>query len=165
MPDAHKPADFLCSITVGADPSSSDVPAPVPPSPVDASLSHLLAAIIEQNRELINLGRKQLEISVRMEERFEKQIQSQREEFVRWLDDIPGLSSRGKEAAESIRILLGSLIDELVAYVDENRDSLGDSDFVRAEMVDRYGQMLNHISSMYGMLKRLATAEEAGPKP
>jgi hypothetical protein len=161
--ESQTPPELFCSINVGAAPSGESLPAP-PASPgPDAALTHLLAAVVEQNRELIALARRQLEISQRMEERFDKQIQGQREEFLRWIDEVPGLSARGKKAAEAVRILLGALIEELVAYVEENKDSLGDSDFVRAEMVDRYGQMLNHVSAMYGMLKRLATADDGPP--
>jgi hypothetical protein len=119
--------------------------------------------MIEQNREIINLTRRQLEISQRMEERFEKQLIGQREEFLRWIQETPGLASRSKVATEAIRTLLGKLIDDLVEYVDSNGENLEDSEFVRADMVDRYGQLLNHISSIYGILKRLSTAQEGLP--
>lgn len=163
MPEIPNLSEYFGSVTAGAAPNGGIA---FPPSgPVmDAALSHLMAALVEQNRELIQLSRMQLEISQRMEERFERQMQAQREEFVRWIEDIPGLSVRGKEATEAIRTLLGQLIDDLVAYVEDNRENLSDSDFTRSEMVDRYGQMLGHISSMYGMLKRLSTCEEDGPK-
>lgn len=159
MSETPNLSDYFTSVNAGPTPGAG-VTFPVTVSAPDPTLARLLAVIVEQNRELIHLGRKQLEISQRIEERFERQVQAQRDEFLRWIDDMPGLANRGKVASEAIRILLGQLIDDLVAYIDDNRDSLNDSDFVRAEMVDRYGQMLSHISAMYGMLKRLATAEE-----
>ncbi len=159
MTEAKNPADYFCSIQVSANPEGS---APPPAGPaIDPQVAELLKALAEQNRELILLSRRQLEVSQRMEERYVQQMQAQREEFVRWAHEIPGLSSRGKKATEAIRDLLGRLIDDLVNYVEENKENLDDSEYVRNDMVDRYGQLLNHISAIYGMLKRVSTADEA----
>lgn len=163
MTEARNPADYFSSIHVTAGPS-------VPPSPQassgptqDPRVLEILETLAEQNRELILLARRQLELGQRMEERYEKQMIAQRDEFARWLDDEPGLLPRSKQATEAIRNLLGRLIADLVEYVGENDESLHESEFVRAEMVDKYGQLLNHISTMYGMLKRLSTADEGMP--
>ncbi len=158
MTEAKNPADYFCSIQVSANPDGSA--APPAGSAIDPQVAELLKALAEQNRELILLSRRQLEVSQRMEERYIQQMQAQREEFVRWVHEIPGLSSRGKKATEAIRDLLGRLIDNLVDFVEENKEHLDDSEYVRNDMVDRYGQLLNHISAIYGMLTRLSTADE-----
>jgi HPt (histidine-containing phosphotransfer) domain-containing protein len=156
--EARHPADYFCSIQVSANPEGASGGPTAGAG--DPQVAEVLKLIAEQNRELIQLSRRQLEVSQRMEERYLQQIHAQREEFVRWIGEIPGLSSRGKKATEAIRDLLGRLIDDLVDYVEENKHHLDDSDYVRNDMVDRYGQLLNHISAIYGMLKRLSTADE-----
>lgn len=165
MTEASNPAEYFCSIQVGANQDGDAPPIPATPPPADSQTADLLRVLVEQNRELISLTRRQLDISNRMEDRYEKQVIGQREEFLRWVDETPGLAARSKVATEAIRNLLGKLIDDLVEYVDTNGENLEDSEFVRADMVDRYGQLLSHISSMYGILKRLSTAKDglAGP--
>jgi len=158
--EASNPAEYFCSIQVGANQDGTAPAAPPSNPPADNQLADFLRVLIEQNRELISLSRRQYEISQRMEERFEKQMIGQREEFLRWIQETPGLAARSKVATEAIRTLLGKLIDDLVEYVDTNGEGLEDSEFVRADMVDRYGQLLSHISSMYSILKRLSTAQE-----
>lgn len=160
MTEASNPAEYFCSIQVGANQDGSAPSAPPANPPIDHQTTDLLRVLIEQNREMISLTRRQYEISQRMEERFEKQMMGQREEFLRWIQETPGLASRSKVATEAIRTLLGKLIDDLVEYVDTNGEGLEDSEFVRADMVDRYGQLLSHISSMYSILKRLSTAQD-----
>lgn len=158
--EASNPAEYFCSIQVGANQDGSTPAAPPATPPADNQMADFLRVLIEQNRELLSLTRRQYEISQRMEERFEKQMIGQREEFLRWIQETPGLAARSKVATEAIRTLLGKLIDDLVEYVDTNGEGLEDSEFVRADMVDRYGQLLSHISSMYSILKRLSTAQE-----
>lgn len=160
MTEASNPAEYFCSIQVGANQDGSAPAAPPANPPADHQTNDLLRVLIEQNREMISLTRRQYEISQRMEERFEKQMMGQREEFLRWIQETPGLAARSKVATEAIRTLLGKLIDDLVEYVDTNGEGLEDSEFVRADMVDRYGQLLSHISSMYSILKRLSTAQD-----
>lgn len=158
MTDARQPTDYFCSIQVSANPDSTA--APPSTNGIDPQIVGILGLIAEQNRELITLSRRQLEVSQRMEERYVQQLHAQRDEFVKWVQEIPGLSARGKRASEAIRDLLGKLIDDLVDYVEENKENLDESDFSRNDMVDRYGQLLNHVSAIYGMLKRVATADE-----
>jgi hypothetical protein len=158
--DAQKNSEYFTSIQVSAS-GGEPAQAGSVSGPIGTEVADLLRTLIEQNRELIQLGRQQVELGRRMDDRYEKQMQAQREEFVRWLEDIPGLTARGKEATEAVRILLGRVIDEMVDYVKEHDEQLEGSDFVRSELVDRYGQLLNHVSAMYGLLKRLSTADES----
>jgi chromosome segregation ATPase len=156
--EARQPTDYFCSIQVSANPDGSTAPAAG--TAIDPQIAEILKLIADQNREMIQLSRRQLEVSQRMEERYVQQIHAQRDEFVKWIHEIPGLSARGKRATEAMRELLGKLIDDLVDHVEDNKENLEESEFARNDMVDRYGQLLNHVSSIYGMLKRVATADE-----
>lgn len=113
-------------------------------------------------REQVQIAREQLELMRRAEDRFQKQQEAQREEFQRWFGENPGLAGYCTAAHDHLRTLLGKAIAELVQYVDDNGENLLDSDFARTEMIDKYGSLLNHVSAMYGMLKRLAAAEQSG---
>ena len=130
------------------------------PSVDTSSNPDLLHELIGVTRELLRVSQEQLRLAQRGEERFQRQQQAQRDEFHRWLDEHPHLSGRCGEAHEVIRNLLGRSMAELVEYVEENGENLLESDFVRTDMVDRYGSLLNHVSVMHGVLKRLAAADD-----
>ena len=63
--------------------------------------------------------------------------------------------------------MLGRAISELVDYVEDNSENLTDgTDFIRAEMSDKFGGMLHHLWVIYGTLKHLSAADQpnTGPK-
>ena len=60
-----------------------------------------------------------------------------------------------------LRTVLGNAIRDLIDYVDDNHENLVDSEFVRTEMIDRFGSVLNHVSSMYSVAKRLSAVAKA----
>lgn len=162
MTKAQEPTDYFSTIHVTASTEGNTAPASSAPS-IDPQVSELLRQLVQQNQELLTLARRQCDLAQRMDDRYEQQIKAQRDEFLRWIDEVPGLSARGKKASDAVRVLLGQIIEELVEYVDDHRDEIQESDYMRGEMVDRYGQQLNHLSSLYGVLKRLATAEDGLP--
>lgn len=154
------------------DPSSfsaffdASAAASMPPPAVTASGPGELAVISRQLgetnamlRDLLRVQSLQLEIMKRGEERMMRQLLSQKEDFERWLVEYPELSQGSKEAADLLRRLLGETLDGLVRYVRDNEDGLADSDYVRDEMVTRYGNLLNHGSAMYGLVRRISTME------
>lgn len=122
----------------------------------------LLRELVNLCREQVHLSREQLEMLRRNEDRYQRQQEAQKEEFQRWLKENPELSGYCGTAHEQLRVLFGRAISELVQYVDENQETIFDSDFVRMEMVDKYGSLLNHVSAMYSIVKRLAAAEQNG---
>lgn len=134
--------------------------ATIPAGDSVADLGRAVRELVAVNRELLHVSREQLELLRRAEERFQKQHEGQREEFARWLTEHPELEGRCEGAHESVRRLFGRSLAELVDYIHENEDSLLESDFVKNDMVDRYGALLNHVSAMYGVLKRLVQAEQ-----
>jgi hypothetical protein len=95
------------------------------------------------------------------EERHQQQMESQREEFQRWLDDCPGLGGRIHEVAETLRGLLGNGLAELVDHVEDRRDDLIDSEFTRSEFLDRHGSALGQLASLYSVAKRLSLVEKS----
>jgi hypothetical protein len=116
------------------------------------------AEIAKQQWEL---ARQQLELARRAEQRVEEQRNSQREEFNRWLGEHGLLGGRSARAEKTIRTVLGQAMAEMVDYIDENDESLPESEFARRELADRYGSLLAHLWSIHGVLKHLSAAESA----
>lgn len=110
-------------------------------------------------RELLNLSREQVELARRGEQRFLQQQQQQKEEFQQLLSEHFHLEGRCHNVQRVVRDVLGQTITDLTEFVEENGDELLDSEFVRSDMIDRYGALLNHLSAMYGMMKRLAAVD------
>jgi hypothetical protein len=153
--------------------SGTAVPPPMPPSPAD--VPHQLSEMLELTREMLTLmreqtvmGREMLTLARKNEGRFEEQRQAQRDDFQRWLQEHGLGKRRTKPAEETARAVLGQAISELVDYVEENSDNLTEgTDFVRAEMSDKFGGLLHHLWVIYGTLKHLSAADQppTGPKP
>ncbi len=159
--------------------SGSAIPAP-PPPPAPAitegppNPAFLLAELVGLTRELVVavkeqtlLAKEQLVLARKGEQRFEEQRQAQRDDFQRWLHEHGLVKNRTKPAEETARAVLGQAIAELVDYVEEHNENLAEgTDFVRAEMSDRFGGLLHHLWVIYGTLKHLSAAEQpaAGPK-
>lgn len=120
------------------------------------------AEVARQQAEMV---RQQLELAKRAEQRVEEQRQAQRDEFQRWLGEYGLLGGRSGRAEKTIRVVLGRAMAELVDYIEENDESLPESEFVRREMADRYGSLLAHLWSIHGILKHLSAAEQAGAGP
>lgn len=165
------------AFTIGELEGSGSVlpPPPVPPAPIGpADLSLQLSELIALTRELVGaaaeqaaVAREQLLLARKAEQRFEEQRQAQRDDFHRWLQEHGLAKGRTKPAEETARAVLGQAIAELVDYVEENNDNLTDgTDFVRAEMSDKFGGLLHHLWVIYGTLKHLSAAEQpnTGPK-
>ncbi|MFO0944778.1 MAG: hypothetical protein U1D30_02345 [Planctomycetota bacterium] len=151
---------YVSSIDVTA---ASPLPRSGAGSPETSSDSlFLLRELVNLCREQVHLSREQLELLRRTEDRYQRQQEAQKEEFQRWLKENPELAGFCGAAHENLRVLFGRSIAELVQYVDENQETIFDSDFVRMEMVDKYGSLLNHVSAMYSIVKRLAAAEQNG---
>ena len=153
-------------------------PAPTPAAPAapvgPAELSLQLGELIGLTRELVGaakeqaaVAKEQLALARKAEQRFEEQRQGQRDDFQRWLHEHGLVKSRTKPAEETARAVLGQAIAELVDYVEEHNENLADgTDFVRAEMSDKFGGLLHHLWVIYGTLKHLSAAEQpnTGPK-
>jgi hypothetical protein len=150
--------DLLCSsINVGAG-----VPqyASAPPSVNLTETNQLLRALCAMTQNLMQVAQQQLELMKRAEDRFQKQMAMQKEDFDRWVGDNPDLVDISPAASEAVRSLLGQTMTELVRHVNDNGDNIFDSDYVRQEMVDKYGAQLNHLSAMYGLIRRIAMNEQ-----
>lgn len=165
------------AFTIGELEGSGSVlpPPPLPPAQIGpADLSLQLSELIALTRELVGaateqaaVAREQLLLARKAEQRFEEQRQAQRDDFHRWLQEHGLVKSRTKPAEETARAVLGQAIAELVDYVEEHNDNLTEgTDFVRAEMSDKFGGLLHHLWVIYGTLKHLSAAEQpnTGPK-
>lgn len=123
----------------------------------NASLRELVAL----SREMLTIQREQLLMTQRAEERFQRQHAAQREEFQRWLNENPLMAQSAPRVEEATRQLLGQAISDMVDFIDDHQEDILDSDFVRVELVDRFGNLLNHVSTMYSVVKRLAAAAQS----
>ena len=111
-------------------------------------------------RELLKHAAEQTELLRRQEQRHLQSMESQREEFQRWLDDCPGLAGRVHEVAETLRVMLGTGLAELAEHVEDRRDDLLGSDFMRSELLDKHGSALGQLAALYSVAKRLSLVEQ-----
>jgi len=119
------------------------------------TMARLLRELLVATREMIALSREQLELAKKSEERYQRQMQGQREEFERWLGENDLTDGRCASAEEVLRSLLGSSMRTMVEHIDDNSDAILESDFARSELVDRFGPPMAHLSTLYNIVKRL----------
>lgn len=153
------PSPLVSSIDVSANSELSADPAATPAT--EGFVGDQLRDLVALSREMVEISREQLRYLRRTEERYQRQQHALREEFQRWLSEHRHLAGRCRDAHEALRLLLGQTISELVTYVEDNQENLLDSEFVRSDMIDRYGSLLNHVSAMHSVLKRLAAADQS----
>ncbi len=111
------------------------------------------------SREMLDNSRQQLELSKRWEQRTVEQIQAQRDELTRLAKEHPELRGRSKEIEENLSAVIGKSMSDLYEYVEDQGSNLADSDYVRSELVDKYGGMLYHLHGIHGIVKRLSMFE------
>jgi hypothetical protein len=61
---------------------------------------------------------------------------------------------------ESLAAVVGKTMGDLYDYAEQHGSDLSDSDYVRSELVDRYGGMLYHLHGIHGIVKRLSMFEQ-----
>src|SRR5215212_1931272 len=119
------------------------------------AMARVLRELLVATREMIALSREQLELAKKSEERYQRQMQGQREEFERWLGENDLTDGRCAQAEEVLRSLLGASMRTMVEHIDDNSDAILESDFARSELVDRFGPPMAHLSTLYNIVKRL----------
>jgi hypothetical protein len=163
------------SFTTGGIEGSGTALPPAPPPPGPADVPALLGELVGLTRAMLAVSQEQhamtkdlLVLAKKGESRFEEQRNAQRDDFQRWLQEHGLVKRRTKPAEETARAVLGQAIAELVDYVEEHNENLADgTDFIRAEMSDKFGGLLHHLWVIYGTLKHLSAADQpnTGPKP
>jgi len=126
-------------------------------------MARLLRELLVATREMIALSREQLELAKKSEERYQRQIQGQREEFERWLGENDLTDGRCAQAEEVLRSLLGASMRSMIEHIDDNGDAILESDFARTELIDRYGPPMAHLSTLYNIVKRLNLVDKTKP--
>lgn len=159
MNTVQGPGNFVCSIDVGQGMHSVARPAAGPADMSEAVA--LLRELVGLSRDMLAAQKEQLEYIRRAEERFQKQNQMQKDDFENWLKDDRDLSRDCNTSLEVLRKLLGQSMTEMVRYVEENSENLFESDYSKNELVDKFGQSLNHVSAMYGLVKRISMVDQA----
>lgn len=146
--------------------------APTPPGGSLAEVASLLRELIGVTRELVDNSRQQLEFSKRWEQRTVEQQQVQRDEFQRLLREHPELKGRAKPIEEHVNAVVGKALTDLFDYVEHHGSDLTDSDYIRSELVEKYGGLLYHLYGIHGIVKRVSAFEnqqqqqqQAPPKP
>lgn len=130
---------------------------------VSALLREMIGAtrqLLAATQQLLENSRQQLELSKRWEQRTVEQQQVQRDDFTRLMKDHPALRGRSKEVEAAISEVLGKSLSDLFEYVDHHGSDMSDSDYVRSELVDKYGGMLYHLHGIHGIVKRLSMLEQ-----
>jgi hypothetical protein len=124
-------------------------------------VARLLRELLVATREMIALSREQLELAKKAEERYQRQMQGQRDEFERWLGENELTDGRCAQAEEVLRSLLGTSMRTMIEHIDDNCETILESDFARGELVDRFGPPMAHLSTLYNVVKRLNLVDKS----
>jgi hypothetical protein len=120
----------------------------------------LLREMVGMTRELLENSRQQLELSKRWEQRTVEQIQTNRDELTRLGKEHPELRGRSKDVEQQVAAVVGKSMSDLYDYVEHHGSDVAESDYVRAELVDKYGGMLYHLHGIHGIVKRFSSFEQ-----
>jgi hypothetical protein len=82
-------------------------------------------------------------------------------ELNQWKEANPKLSQACRYATETLSKVQTQFLENITQDVFDNEESLGDSDFVLNEFVDRFGPRLAHLNGVLQVLSQLSAAAPA----
>ena len=82
-------------------------------------------------------------------------------ELNQWKEANPKLSQACRYATETLSKVQTQFLENITQDVFDNEESLGDSDFVLNEFVDRFGPRLAHLNGVLQVLSQLSAAPSA----
>jgi hypothetical protein len=82
-------------------------------------------------------------------------------ELNQWKEANPKLSQACRYATETLSKVQTQFLENITQDVFDNEESLGDSDFVLNEFVDRFGPRLAHLNGVLQVLSQLSAAPPA----
>ena len=56
--------------------------------------------------------------------------------------------------------VVGKALGDLFEYAEEHGSDLAESDYIRSDLVDKYGGMLYHLYGIHGIVKRMSVYEQ-----
>lgn len=142
----------MFSIDVSADPRTESSNQ----SKIDANelIVTLLRQMIEgQKREITLLE----EISTHLGHGHKQR----QHELNQWKEANPKLAQACRYATETLSKVQTQFLENITQDVFDNEESLGDSDFVLNEFVDRFGPRLAHLNGVLQVLSQLSAAPPA----
>ena len=86
-------------------------------------------------------------------------------ELNQWKEANPKLSEACRYATETLSKVQTQFLQNITSEVFENEESLGDSDFMLNEFVDRFGPRLAHLNGVLQVLSQLSAPppQQAAP--
>ncbi len=82
-------------------------------------------------------------------------------ELNQWKEANPKLAQACRYATETLSKVQTQFLENITQDVYENSESLGDSDFMLNEFVDRFGPRLAHLNGVLQVLSQLSAAPPA----
>ena len=150
MSKDHAHISPVFRIDVSAEPSTSGCQTDADSATV-MLLRELVAGQLRQNKLLEELAQSTAN------------MQKQRvNELQQWKDANPQLSQACRQAAETLSKVQTQFLESLTEEVNDNSESLQDSDFLLQEFVDRFGPRMAHLNGVLQVLAQLGSGMPAG---
>jgi hypothetical protein len=114
--------------------------------------------------DLVQLQRQQLEISREILQHARENRQRQHAELEAWQRENQHVVERCREVLGTLSRVHSVMLSDMATYIQDNEETLLESDFSLSEFVDRFGPRLHHLSAMLGVLKQVCapTSGEQG---
>lgn len=153
---SYDPRQFsaMFSIDVSADPrSSANQPK------LDAT--EVLCACL---RQLVEGQKRELQLLEEISGHLTASQRQRQHELSQWKEANPELAQYCRQATETLGKIQTQFLDSITREVADNGESMGDSEFMLSEFVDRFGPRLAHLNGVLQVLSQLS-ANPAVPAP
>ena len=124
------------------------------------SVSHSFSEISQSLRELLTVQRQQTELLTELVTQVQRTQHRKAIELGLWKRSNPELAEFCKRASVKLERVQTDLLSTITEEIDENFDTLMDSEFMLSEFVDRFGMKFMHLNSMLHILSQLGNAPD-----
>ena len=142
----QRPFSPMFSIDVTADTQPQQQP-----GNIDAN--ELIVVLL---RQLVEGQQKELKLLGEIAHHLSHQHKQRQHDIHQWKEANPDLARSCRMAAETLVKVQNQFIHNMTEEVVDNRESLGDSDYMINEFVDRFGPRLSHLNGLLSVLSQLA---------
>ncbi|QDU27507.1 hypothetical protein ETAA8_25950 [Anatilimnocola aggregata] len=142
----------MFSIDVSADPRTENSNQ----SKIDAN--ELIVTLL---RQMLEGQKREITLLEEMSNHLSQGQKQRQQELNQWKEANPKLAQACRYATETLSKVQTQFLENITQDVFDNEESLGDSDFMLNEFVDRFGPRLAHLNGVLQVLSQLSAAPPA----
>ena len=113
--------------------------------------------VIRMLHDMLTLQREQVALAREMLQFARENRQRQQNELEAWQRENQHVVEKCREVLGILSRVHSGMLSELAEYIQENEETMLESEFSVSEFVDRFGPRLHHLSAMLGVLKQVST--------